>query len=90
MTTRARAPDNSQQAHAERPSAPGARPERRGIPFREQLPQPSLEYRSTIGRWLRSGESVDDVTGGEIATHPWWKVIWLTGVEYFSTLGYHP
>ncbi len=60
------------------------------LPFREQLPQPTLKYKSVIGRWLARGESLDDHTGGEISTHPWWKVIWLTGVDYFSTLGYQP
>src|SRR5215472_8238417 len=73
--------------------APVATPtdrDNRRIPFREQLAQPSLEYRSTIGRWLLRGEPVDDHAGERVATHPWWKVIWLTGVEYFSTLGYQP
>jgi hypothetical protein len=60
------------------------------IPFREHLPQPSLEYKSAIGNWLTRGEAVDGHAGHELATHPWWKVIWLTGVDYFSTLGYQP
>ena len=60
------------------------------IPFRARIPQPSTDYRSPIGRWLRRGESVDDAAGHQPATHPWWKVIWLTGVDYFSTLGYQP
>ena len=74
-------------------NATGAQPEPRTykrIPFREQLPQPSTEYQSTVGKWLSRGEAVDDHSGGPIATHPWWKVIWLTGVDYFSTLGYQP
>jgi hypothetical protein len=63
---------------------------RERIPFREQLPQPSSGYRSAVGRWLARGEAVDGHGGREVATHPWWKVIWLTGVDYFSTLGYQP
>jgi hypothetical protein len=62
----------------------------RRIPFREQLRQPSREYKSFLGRWLARGEPLDDHTGASLSTHPWWKVIWLTGVDYFSTLGYQP
>ncbi|HSD27617.1 MAG TPA: hypothetical protein VLL75_09960, partial [Vicinamibacteria bacterium] len=74
-----------------RDPAEGTPPERRvpkRIPFRARLPQPSTEYRSAFGRWLRRGEVVDDEAPHELRTHPWWKVIWLTGVDYFSTLGY--
>jgi len=88
-----RVPADNKQLQTERTPAEGPHSEHRGeerIPFRQQLPQPSFEYRSAIGRWLRRGESVDDHTGREVATHRWWKVIWLTGVDYFSTLGYQP
>ncbi len=75
---------------SESPAASRERRTSQRLPFREQLPLPTLEYKSVIGRWLARGESLDDHTGGEISTHPWWKVIWLTGVDYFSTLGYQP
>jgi hypothetical protein len=70
--------------------APAARRGPKRLPFRVRLAQPSLEYRSAFGRWLGRGESLDESGGPEAATHPWWKVIWLTGVDYFSTLGYQP
>jgi hypothetical protein len=70
-------------------SEPGGPFANRPIPFRKRVPQPELEYRSALGRWLAGGERLHEHAGPAHA-HPWWKVIWLTGVDYFSTLGYQP
>ena len=50
---------------------------------------PGRPSRSRLGRWLLKGLH----HGGPAAAHPtypWWKVMCLTGVDYFSTLGYQP
>jgi hypothetical protein len=45
--------------------------------------------RSRLARWLLSGERLDELHAHR-KTHPWYLVLWLTGVDYFSTLGYQP
>jgi amino acid permease len=42
--------------------------------------------RFTVAKWLLAGPSAPR----HHETYPWWKVMCLTGVDYFSTLGYQP
>ncbi|HLM61337.1 MAG TPA: hypothetical protein VK308_11065, partial [Pyrinomonadaceae bacterium] len=46
-----------------------------------------------LKKWLYKG--VKEMEGphereNQHPQHPWWKVMCLTGVDYFSTLGYQP
>jgi hypothetical protein len=41
-------------------------------------------------RWMRGDKTLDPAYARKHGTHPWYFVIWLTGVDYFSTLGYQP
>src|SRR2546425_11141897 len=55
------------------------------------LPVPrTTPPRTAIGRWLTAGERLSEPQHAGEAPHPWRKVLWLTGVDYFSTLGYQP
>ncbi|HVF27402.1 MAG TPA: hypothetical protein VM943_04105, partial [Pyrinomonadaceae bacterium] len=56
------------------------------------VPQPRPVSR--FKRWLLKGQ-VKEMEGphereGQHHEHSWWKVMCLTGVDYFSTLGYQP
>ncbi len=53
------------------------------------LPAPRMvPPKSFLGHWFLKSK-VDEPHGAE-STHPWYRVPWLTGVDYFSTLGYQP
>jgi hypothetical protein len=68
-----------------------------GVASRDAAPPVSLEFtpaperatRTRLGRWLLKGLQHGG-TPDVHPTYPWWKVMCLTGVDYFSTLGYQP
>jgi len=60
-------------------------PEADASPFRSHI---------ALKRWFLESQ-VEEIVGphekeGRRHTHPWWQVMCLTGVDYFSTLGYQP
>jgi len=53
----------------------------------------SAEPTTRLGRWLLRDHvqpSGPESLEGHTDTHPWWKIMALTGVDYFSTLSYLP
>src|SRR4051812_10086082 len=55
-----------------------------------RLPSPRKRAQSLgpIGRFLVPSGTREENTPHQ--TYPWYLVLWLTGVDYFSTLGYQP
>lgn len=58
--------------------------------------RPFFAVPETIREWLMRGAREVTISPDrqphhdEHQTHPWWQVMCLTGVDYFSTLGYQP
>jgi hypothetical protein len=49
---------------------------------------PPRQHRRYLAHWLLNQDR--DQTKEHQFKHPWWQVMCLTGVDYFSTLGYQP
>jgi len=58
---------------------------------RKRLQQPSRRNPFSLGKWfLESDIATQGAVAGHQHTDKWWRVMCLTGVDYFSTLGYQP
>ncbi len=53
-------------------------------------PRQTDEKHSPWRSWLRGPGIVEEARAHRETQYPWYLVIWLTGVDYFSTLGYQP
>jgi hypothetical protein len=64
------------------------------IPSESTQTHPSAVHttapRTALGRWLLHGEPPEETALGHSDAKSWYAVLWLTGVDYFSTLGYQP
>ncbi|HWR54503.1 MAG TPA: hypothetical protein VN428_25570 [Bryobacteraceae bacterium] len=60
-----------------------------GGAFLPLLPFGLRKHRNPFSRWVFHGHRLDRLEANA-GTHPWYLVLWLTGVDYFSTLGYQP
>ena len=76
-------------SHRADDAASSARADTPRFPFRRTLADPTRPSKFPLARWLVGGSVDGQPTEGE-EHHPWQRVIWLTGVDYFSTLGYQP
>jgi hypothetical protein len=68
------------------PARMDAELDRRGSVRVPEVHEPS----GGLGGWLRHGGTPEEAGHLHDHSRPWYAVLWLTGVDYFSTLGYQP